>query len=65
MLTACLEYNECRILAYRECVLSLYDIAHITGRNPATITQIWNQIVAGSHNKFYVRSQCFSMTKAG
>ncbi|GFX01733.1 hypothetical protein TNCV_2921191 [Trichonephila clavipes] len=59
-----LEFHCDRIVAYRECGLSFYDVATRIGQNPMTILRISNQCVQEGHAKCYAGSQWHLTTNA-
>ena len=59
-----LEFDREKIVVYRECGLSVRDIARHTCRHTSTVMRIWNQRIADGHIERYIGSQRLSMTNA-
>lgn len=57
-----LEFGRVKIVAYRQCGLSLRDITRCTSRISTNDMRIWNQLVAEDHTEQHALSQRPPMT---
>ncbi|GFU50322.1 HTH_Tnp_Tc3_2 domain-containing protein [Trichonephila clavipes] len=58
------DFDKCRIGAYRDCDLSFHSIDARVGRDPVTVSRIWNQWVQDGNKERHDGSQRPSFTSS-